>query len=171
MNVEFLGNVKPVIDDSVFISNGVYLNGKIVIGKNSSLWAGVTIRADINEVTIGEMSNIQEGSVIHVDRDTPTHIGNGVTVGHGAMLHGCIIKDFSLIGIGAIILDKAEIGDHTIIAAGSLIPPGKKIPPRSMVMGSPGKVVRELTKEEIDGLEEHARNYMKLANAHRELKK
>ncbi|MEZ4813202.1 MAG: gamma carbonic anhydrase family protein [Caldisericia bacterium] len=171
MSIEFLGNNKPIVDESVFISDGVFLNGKIFVGKNSSLWAGVMIRADVSEVTIGEMTNIQEGSIIHVDRDTPTHIGDGVTVGHGAILHGCVVKNFSLIGIGAIILDNAEIGDHTIIAAGSLIPPGKKIPPRSMVMGSPGKVVRELTKEEIDGLEEHARNYMKLANAHKGLQK
>ncbi len=165
--VEFLGNKKPKIDESVYIAKNVELIGDIQLSANVSVWSGVIIRADINVVTVGEMTNIQEGTIIHVDLNSPTHIGKSVTIGHGAILHGCVVGDSSLIGIGAIVLDGAEIGDHTIIAAGSLIPPGKKIPPRSMVMGSPGKVVRELTDKEIQGLEEHAKNYLKLANAHR----
>ncbi|HOO96524.1 MAG TPA: gamma carbonic anhydrase family protein [Caldisericia bacterium] len=153
----------PTVADGVYIADSAELIGNVKVAKKSSIWSNVVIRADINIVTIGEMSNIQEGSVVHVDHDTPTHIGVGVTVGHGAILHGCIINDYSLIGIGAIILDNAEIGEGSIIAAGSLVPPGKVIPPKSMVMGSPGKVVRELTDAEVEGLKKHAEGYYNLS--------
>lgn len=153
----------PMVADDVYVADSAELIGNVKVAKKSSIWSNVVIRADINIVTIGEMSNIQEGSVVHVDHDTPTHIGAGVTVGHGAILHGCIVNDYSLIGIGAIILDNAEIGEGSIIAAGSLIPPGKVIPPRSMVMGSPGKVVRELTDAEVEGLKKHAEGYHNLS--------
>lgn len=167
--VEFLGGKKPVTGEALFIADSAEINGDVEFAQDVSIWSGVVIRADINILRIGKMTNIQEGVIIHVDIDTPTHIGERVTIGHGAILHGCVVRDSCLIGIGAIILDGAEIGDHTIIAAGSLVPPGKKIPPNSMVMGSPGKVVRQLTEDEVLGLERHAENYVKLAKAHREL--
>lgn len=153
----------PTIGSEVYIAESAELIGDVKVSDKSSIWSNVVIRADINTVTIGEMSNIQEGSVVHVDHDTPTHIGCCVTVGHGAILHGCVVKDNSLIGIGAIILDNVEIGEGSIVAAGSLIPPGKVIPPKSMVMGSPGKVVRELSDKEVEGLIEHAKGYYNLA--------
>jgi carbonic anhydrase/acetyltransferase-like protein (isoleucine patch superfamily) len=153
----------PTLDKTTFIHNSSTIIGDVAIGANASIWPGAVIRADVSSATIGELSNIQDNACIHVDSNCPTVIGKGVTVGHGAMLHACTVEDFSLIGIGAIVLDKAVIGHHSIVAAGTLIPPGKIIPPKSKVMGSPGKVVSELTDEEALHLEQHARNYWRLA--------
>lgn len=161
--IESFEGRSPTIDKESFIHPSSTIIGHATLAPKVSVWPGAVVRADVSTATIGELSNIQDNACIHVDSGCPTTLGKGVTVGHGAMLHACIIEDFSLIGIGAIVLDKAQIGHHCIIAAGTLIPPGKVIPPNSMVMGSPGKVVRELTKEETDHLEDHARNYWKLA--------
>lgn len=158
----FEGN-KPKIDTNTYIHMSSTVIGDVEIGAEVSIWPGAVIRADVSYAKIGILSNIQDNACIHVDSNNPTMLGQGVTVGHGAMLHACTVGDFALIGIGAIVLDKAVIGDHCIIAAGTIIPPGKIIPPGSMVMGSPGKVTRELAKEEQDHLETHAKNYWKLA--------
>lgn len=161
--IETFEGKSPNIDKSSFIHKSATIIGQADIGEKTSVWPGAVIRADINHIKIGALCSIQDNVCIHVETNNPTILGQGVTVGHSAMLHACTIGDFSLVGIGAVILDKAVIGDHCIIAAGTIIPPGKTIPSGSMVMGSPGKVTRELTKEEQEHLEEHARNYWKLA--------
>lgn len=157
---------QPIVGKDTFIAGSADIVGDVVIGDRSSVWHQAVIRADINRVTIGETTNIQEHVSIHVDADIPTNIGNKVTLGHGAIVHACDVGDCTLIGMGAIILDGAIIGDHCLIAAGSIIPPGKNIPPRSMVMGQPGKIVKELSDVEAKNLEHHAEKYHKLALRH-----
>lgn len=150
----------------VFIADTAKLIGDVRLGEKVSIWFGAVLRADIARIEIGDLSNIQDNVVIHVDKDVPTIIGRGVTVGHGAIIHACRISDYALIGMGAILLDNCVIGDHSIIAAGTVITPGKEIPPGVLVMGVPGKIVRELTEEEKKGLEEHALNYWELAKSY-----
>lgn len=157
----------PKIAESAFVDPNAIIIGNATIAQKCSIWPGAIIRADINTITIGEMSNVQEFVSIHVESEVATKIGNGVTVGHSATLHGCEIDDFSLIGIGSIILDRSKIGHHCMIGAGSLIPPGKTIPPRSLVMGSPGKIIRELSDEECKDLEIHAQKYFLLSEKHK----
>lgn len=153
--------ITPVVHDSVFLAQGTCVIGDVHIGEGSSLWFNVVVRGDVNLVRIGQRTNIQDGSVVHVTHEThPTIIGDDVTVGHRATLHGCRIGNGVLVGIGAVILDGAEIGDSSMIAAGSLVAPGTKIPPRSMVMGIPGKVVRMLTAEECRGFGSLASRYV-----------
>lgn len=163
----FRGKI-PQTDTSAFIAPDAAVIGDVRIKKHSSVWFHVTIRADINSITIGEYTNIQDSSVLHVTDETHGNhdlvIGNHVTVGHSAILHGCRIGDNCLIGMGACILDGAEIGDGCIIGAKALVTEGKKIPAGSMVMGIPAKVVRQLTSEEIAGLVRHAENYALLAS-------
>lgn len=156
--------VEPKIDESVFIAESADIIGKATIGKNANIWYNVVIRADENEVIIGENTNIQDGSVVHIGYDHPTIIGNNVTVGHKVLVHGCKIGDNTLIGMGSIVLDGAEIGEYTLLAAGSLVPPGKIIPSGVLAMGSPAKVVRELSEEEKQNLIESALKYVKTAN-------
>jgi carbonic anhydrase/acetyltransferase-like protein (isoleucine patch superfamily) len=144
-----LNEIKPQLDASVYIAFGVQLIGNVTIGAESSVWFNSVLRGDNAQIRIGERTNIQDGCILHVDHQTPMLIGNRVSVGHNAILHGCIIGDGALIGMGAIILNRAEIGEQSLVAAGSLIPEGKKIPARSLVMGSPGKVVRELTEKDL----------------------
>jgi carbonic anhydrase/acetyltransferase-like protein (isoleucine patch superfamily) len=125
------------------------------------------LRGDVYYIRIGEQTNIQDNSVIHVTSDRfPTLIGNRVTVGHGVILHGCTVKDHCLIGIGSIILDEAVIGEESLIAAGSLITPGTEIPPRSLVMGSPAKVRRPMTDAEVAGIQENWRHYVELKDVY-----
>jgi len=157
----------PKIAESAFVDPNAIIIGNAIIAQKCSIWPGAIIRADINTITIGEMSNVQEFVSIHVESEVATKIGNGVTIGHSATLHGCEIDDFSLIGIGSIILDRSKIGHHCMIGAGSLIPPGKTIPPRSLVMGSPGKIIRELSDEECKDLEIHAQKYFLLSEKHK----
>ncbi|MCD6363740.1 MAG: gamma carbonic anhydrase family protein [Synergistetes bacterium] len=150
----------------IFIAESAKLIGDVRLGERVSIWFGAVLRADLAPIIVGDLSNVQDNTVIHVDKDIPTVIGKGVTIGHSAVIHACKIGDFSLIGMGAIVLDKVVIGDHTIVAAGTVIPPGKEIPPCVLVMGVPGKVMRELTDEERRGLEEHSLNYWKLAESY-----
>lgn len=160
-------NHEPVIPDTVYVANSAEIVGSVVIGENCSIWSNAVIRADINSIAIGKMVNVQECCIIHVETERGTLVGDGVTIGHGAILHACTIEDFSMIGIGAIVLDGVSIGNHCIVAAGSVVPPGKTIPPRSMVMGTPGKVVRTLSDDEALGLENHAKRYRDLAIRHK----
>lgn len=160
---EFIGN-KPKISENVFIAPGSQIIGEVSIGKESSVWHNAVIRGDLGPINIGERTNIQENSVLHIDEGHPLTIGNNVTVGHGAILHGCKIEDNSLIGMGATVLNDAVIGKESIIGAGALIPEGKKIPPRSLVIGVPGKVVRQLNKEEIEALQKSADHYYHLSS-------
>lgn len=158
--------IKPKTGSNTYIADTADIIGDVVIGNDCSVWPQAAIRADINKVRVGNCTNIQEHVSIHVDSNIPTIIGNKVTLGHGAIVHACTVEDCTLIGMGAIILDGATIGHHCLIAAGSIIPPGKTIPPKSMVMGQPGKIVKELTDEEAKNLEHHAEKYHKLALRH-----
>jgi carbonic anhydrase/acetyltransferase-like protein (isoleucine patch superfamily) len=155
--------IKPNIADTAFIADGAHIIGDVQIGEHSSIWFNCVLRGDVFPIRIGDYTNIQDGTIIHVTSDQfPTLVGNRVTVGHGAILHGCQIKDGSLIGIGSIILDEAEIGESCLIAAGSLVTPGTKIPPGSLVMGAPAKVRRELTPEETVRIQENWQHYVEL---------
>lgn len=155
----------PRIAGTAFIAESAHIIGDVHIGEHSSVWFNCVLRGDCYYIRIGESSNIQDGSVIHVTQNRfPTIIGNHVTVGHMAMLHGCTVNDRSLIGIGAIILDDVTIGEESFIAAGSLVTPGTVIPPRSMVMGSPAKVRRQVTDEEVARIDEHWQHYIEYKN-------
>ena len=152
----------PTVNPSAFVDDSAQVIGDVEIGAESSVWMTVVIRGDVNFIRIGDRSNIQDGTVVHVQHDThPTRIGNDVTVGHGAIVHGCTIHDRVLVGMGAIILNGATIGEDSIIAAGTLLTEGTTIPPRSMVMGSPGKVKRALTDAEVAMIQEFADNYVR----------
>lgn len=152
----------PIISNSAFIAPNATILGDVTIGENASVWYGAVLRGDINRIAVGDRSNVQDGSVLHLSADHGCLIGNDVTVGHMAMLHACTIGNEVLIGMGAIILDGVEIGDRCIIGAGSLVTQNKKIPPGSMVMGSPARIVRELTQEEQDGIAAWAARYVAL---------
>ncbi|MCT7650989.1 gamma carbonic anhydrase family protein [Aliarcobacter butzleri] len=157
----------PKIDPSAWIAPSADLIGNIEIGEDSSVWFGCVIRSDINEVKIGKNTNIQDLSCIHTDTNSKTIIGNNVTVGHKVMLHGCIIEDNCLIGMSATILDNAVIGEGSIVGANSLVTAGKVFPSRSMIMGSPAKVVKQLSQEDVDKLIAHAAHYVEYKNEYR----
>ena len=141
--------ITPQIADGVFLAPTATVIGDVRVGAESGLWFGVVVRGDVNQIRIGCRTNLQDGTIVHVtSRTHPTVIGDGVTVGHGAKLHGCTIGNGCLIGIGAIVLDGAVIGEESMVAAGSLVVPGMIVPPRSLVVGSPGKVRRSLSDAE-----------------------
>jgi gamma-carbonic anhydrase len=153
---------KPAVHPSAFIAPNAVLLGDVTIGEEASVWYNAVLRGDINSISVGRGSNVQDGSVLHLSAEHGCHIGDYTTVGHMAMLHACTIGNECLIGMGAIILDGVEIGDRCIIGAGALVTQGKKIPSGSMVLGSPAKVVRALTEEEQCGLRGWAERYVKL---------
>jgi len=146
--------------DEHFIAGNATVIGSVIIKDRASIWFNAVVRGDSNTITIGEESNIQDASILHVDDDFELTIGRGVTVGHKAMLHGCTIGDDTLIGINAVVLNGAKIGKNCLIGANSLITEGKEIPDGSLVMGSPGKIIRQVTKEEIEDILESARHYV-----------
>ena len=150
------------IHDTAFIAPGAVVLGDVTIGENSGIWYNAVVRGDRDSIVIGRESNIQDNAVVHVSHGYPVRIGKGVTVGHGAIVHGCTVEDNVLIGMGAIILDGAVIGSGTIIGAGALVSQGKIIPPGSLVVGVPGKIVRELTNDEIQSIRDNADEYMNL---------
>lgn len=159
--------IKPNIDKTVFIADSADIIGKVNIEKNANIWYNTVIRADEQSITIGENTNIQDGCVVHVGNDIPTIIGKNVTVGHKALIHGCTIGDNTLIGMGSIVLDGAKVGEYTLLGAGSLVPPGKEIPSGVLAMGSPAKVIRELSDIEKENLVKSALKYIETANNHR----
>jgi len=159
----------PRIDESAFVSDNAVVLGNVTLKANSSVWYGAVLRADINSITIGECTNIQDLCVIHVDSDKPVVIGDDVTVGHGAILHGCTIEDRCLIGMGAIVLDGAVIGTGAVVGAGALVPPGKKIKPHTLVAGVPTQKLRDLSEEDYDNLKHHAIAYAEFAHRHKEI--
>lgn len=144
-----LGDRKPTFHGDYFVAQNAAVIGSVVFGRNANVWYGVTIRGDNEVITLGENVNVQDGSVIHTDSGVPVLLGRNVSVGHLVMLHGCTVGENSLIGIGAIVLNRAVIGRDCLVGAGTLIPEGKVIPDGSLVLGSPGKVVRALTPEQI----------------------
>lgn len=161
---DFIG-VSPTYDATNFIAESAAVIGDVHLGRDSSIWFSATVRGDVHRIRIGERSNVQDNAVVHVTHDTsPTSIGNGVTIGHSAVIHGCTIMDDVLIGIGTIILDQAIIGSRSIIGAGALVTGGVKIPPESLVIGSPARVVRSLTPEEIESIFSYASNYVRYKN-------
>jgi carbonic anhydrase/acetyltransferase-like protein (isoleucine patch superfamily) len=162
-----LGELAPQVAPDSFVADNARLIGDVRLAGQASVWFNVTIRGDLEPITVGERTNVQDGAVLHTDPGEPLTIGADVTVGHMAMLHGCTIGDGSLIGIGAIVLSGARIGRGCLIGAGALIPEGKVIPDRSVVLGAPGKVVRTLGDEEADGLREAARHYVENAARYR----
>lgn len=153
--------VAPEIDPTAYLAPGACVIGDVHIGEKSSLWFNVVVRGDVNFIRIGKRTNLQDGVVVHVTRDThPTILGDDISVGHSVTLHGCTIEDGCLIGIGATVLDGAVIGAESLVAAGSLVVPGTEIPPRSLVMGGPARVKRSLSDAECADLREIANRYL-----------
>lgn len=158
----------PKLHESVFIAEGAHIIGDVTIGKDSSVWFNAVIRGDVNFIRIGERTNVQDNSVIHVTYEkSPTFIDSDVTVGHSAVLHGCTIEGYCLIGMGAVLLDNCKIGDHSLVAAGALVREGFVVPPKSLVAGMPAKVVRELNQDELKGLEDSAQHYVNYVESYR----
>ena len=152
------------IDKSVFLADGVKIIGDVEMGNGSSVWFNAVIRADSNKVKIGENSNVQDNVVIHTSKDFGVSIGDNVTIGHGAIIHGCTIKNNVMIGMGAIILDGAVIEEDSIIGAGALVTQGKVVPKGSLAFGNPVKIVRQLTDKEVESIKENAISYVNKAN-------
>jgi len=155
----YLG-VLPTIDDSVYIAESANIIGRVILKKNASVWHQTSIRGDINTIEIGEGTNIQEQTVIHVSTDTGVKLGNNVTVGHGCIIHGCTILDYVIVGMGSTVLDGAVIGNNCIIGANSLVTKDKVFEDGMLILGSPAKAIRPLSAEEIESIQLSAENYM-----------
>jgi carbonic anhydrase/acetyltransferase-like protein (isoleucine patch superfamily) len=155
------------IDASVFIAKTATIVGEVSIGKSSSVWFSAVVRGDIAPVVIGEETNVQDGAVLHVGHGFPCIVGNRVTIGHGAMVHGATVKDDVMIGIGAIVLNGAVIGEHSLVAAGAVVTENAVIPPGSLVMGIPGRPVRPVTVEQRATIAEAASNYVRHAREYK----
>ena len=159
MIYDFEGHT-PKLDPNSWVASNSVIIGKVELKKDSNIWFNVTLRGDVEPITVGEGSNVQDGSVVHSDPGCPVIIGKNVTIGHLVMLHGCVIEDDCLIGIGSTILNKAKIGKNSIIGANALVTENKVISERSLVLGSPGKIVRQVTDEEIKSIKENADHYV-----------
>jgi gamma-carbonic anhydrase len=158
----------PQIPASAYIDPDAVIIGDVTMGELSSVWPGVVIRGDVNWIRIGARTNIQDGSVLHVMKDThPLVLGDAVTVGHGVILHGCTIESNVLIGMGSILLNGAKIGAGSIVAAGTLVPEGTVVPPGSLFMGHPGKLRRALTPEDQAGIEAYAARYVEYSETYK----
>lgn len=157
-----------VIDPTAYVAPGASLVGDVRLGARSSVWFQVTLRGDIAPITVGAESNIQDGSIVHVDEGRPAVIGDRVTLGHGAIVHGAMIADDVLVAMGAGVLSGCRVGRHSLIGAGAVVPEGTIIPEGSLVLGVPGKIVRPLTPEEIERIHRNASSYVALAREYRE---
>lgn len=170
MSIRNFKNTKPKIDKTAYIDKQACVIGDVKIGKDSSVWPMTVIRGDVNFITIGKQSNIQDGSILHVTHKgkygdgAPLIIGNGVTVGHGAILHACTIGDFCLIGMGATVMDNCIVEDYAMIGAGAMVPPNKHIKAGELWLGNPAKKVRDLTEQQKQQLEYSAHQYVLLKN-------
>ncbi len=155
-------NHAPRVAPSAYVDESAQIIGDVVIGEESSVWMNAVVRGDVNRIRIGSRTNIQDGTIVHVMRDPshPTTVGDDVTVGHGVILHGCSVADRCLIGMGAILLNGSLVGEDCIVAAGTLLLEGMAVPARSLVMGSPGKVRRALTDDEVAFVRQSAQNYV-----------
>ena len=160
--IRLFRGVRPTIASSAFVDESAQVIGDVVIGDESSVWMNAVVRGDVNTIHIGRRTNIQDGTIVHVMREPshPTVVGDEVTVGHGVVLHGCTVADRCLIGMGAILLNGSSVGADCIVAAGTLLTEGALVSPRSLVMGSPGKVRRALTDDEVAFIRESAANYV-----------
>lgn len=159
----------PAVHESVFVAPTASIIGNATLARDSSAFYGVSVRADTAAITVGEGSNLQDNVVLHADPGFPCTVGERVSVGHAAVVHGCTVEDDCLIGMGATVLNGAVIGAGSLVAAGAVVLEGTMVPPRSLVAGVPGKVRRELTEEEYDGVRANAARYRELAAAHRDL--
>ncbi len=157
----------PALDPSVFIADGAVVIGDVTCGSDSSFWYNTVVRGDVASICVGARVNVQDLSVVHVTADRfPTSIGDDVTIGHRAVVHGCEIGNACLIGMGAIVMDGAVIGDESMVGAGALVTPGTRVPPRSLVVGAPARVRRELTDDEVAELYASAERYVENARNH-----
>jgi len=161
--IHAIGKDIPQVDATAFVAWNAEVAGKVSLGEHSSVWFGATLRGDMDTITVGKGSNIQDGAVVHMDIGSPCVIGENVTVGHRAILHGCTVGDGCLIGMGAIVLDGADIGAESVVGAGALVTQGKKFPPRSLIIGSPARAVRSLGDEDVQRLRANAGRYVRLA--------
>jgi carbonic anhydrase/acetyltransferase-like protein (isoleucine patch superfamily) len=160
--------ISPRLHPSVLLMEGCTVIGDVEIGEGSSIWPGAVVRGDVHRVRIGARTNLQDGAVVHVTTDVhPTAIGDDVTIGHKAVLHGCTVRDRCLIGIGAVVLDGAVVGPDAMVGAGALVTPGTVVPPGSLFLGAPAKARRQLTGEEQTGLRTSAAHYVELAARYR----
>ena len=158
----------PVIHSSAFVAPGADVIGRVRLGKDSSVWFGCVLRGDVNRIDIGEAANIQDGSIVHVDDRCPCLIADHVHVGHHANLHGCVVERGAMIGIGAIVLSGARIGSEAIVGAGSVVLEGARIPPRTLAVGVPAKVVRPVTAKDLMYIRRWVAKYVQLARQYRE---
>jgi carbonic anhydrase/acetyltransferase-like protein (isoleucine patch superfamily) len=156
--------VEPRLDPSAWLASGAVVVGDVVLGAESSVWFGAVLRADVHSIRVGARTNLQDHCVVHVTRDRfPTRIGDEVTVGHRAVVHGCTVDDGALIGIGAIVLDGARVGEGALVGAGALVAPGTEVPPGALVLGVPARVVRSLSDQEQKLQRERALQYVETA--------
>ncbi len=160
--LKYKGKV-PALDKTAIVFPGAKIIGDVNIAKDVNVWFNATIRGDMAKIEILEGTNIQDNAVVHTDTDLPTHIGKFVTVGHSAIIHAATVKDYALIGMGSIILNGAKVGEYAMVGAGCLVPPGKVVPPRTLVVGNPMKIVRELTEDEINANINNAKVYIELS--------
>lgn len=164
MILPYLG-IYPKIDESVFICEGVQIIGDVILAKDVNVWFNSVIRGDVNYIRVGERTNIQDGSILHVTyKKYPLIIGKDVSIGHGAVLHGCTVKDSVLVGIGAMLLDNCVVNSNSLIAAGALVKENFVVPEGVLIAGVPGKIIRELTEEEIEMIKQRSRNYLMYVN-------
>ena len=167
MSIYQLDQWRPEVHPSAFVADSAQVIGQVSLGAEASVWFGCVVRGDTELISIGAGSNIQDASVLHADYGFPLQVGARVTVGHQVMLHGCHIGDESLIGIGAVVLNGARIGKHCLVGAGALVTEGKEFPDGSLILGSPAKVVRTLTPDQIEGLRASAQHYIENARRYR----
>jgi carbonic anhydrase/acetyltransferase-like protein (isoleucine patch superfamily) len=161
------GDHAPQIPPSAYVAREATVIGQVILGERASVWPAAVIRGDNEPITVGAGTSVQDGAVLHVDAGIPLTIGENVTIGHQAMLHGCTIGDGSMIGIQAVIMNKAVIGKNCLVGAGAVVPTGKIFPDRSLIVGAPAKVVREVTDEEIAFIRWNADDYMKRQEAYK----
>ncbi len=158
---------EPDIAMDTFIAENASVIGDVSIGEGSSVWFGAVLRGDIAGIRIGKRSNVQDNAVVHVDTNTPTIIGDDVTIGHSAVVHACKIGNGCLIGMGAVILSNAIIGDESVVGAGAIVTENKEFPPRSLIIGAPAKIIRTLTDEDIKRVKENAAHYVELSRSYK----
>ncbi|MFA6449977.1 MAG: gamma carbonic anhydrase family protein [bacterium] len=168
MNILPFNGVHPKIDQTVFLADNCRVIGDVEIGEDSSVWFGAVVRGDTNKILVGKRTNLQDGVIVHASSKCPCVIGDYVTAGHNSVIHGCTIASFTLIGIGSVVMDGAVIGEGSIVAAGTVVPPGKEFPPRSLVLGAPGRLVREISEDEYMRNLSSAAFYVKLALSHKQ---
>lgn len=160
-------NNRPTIDDSAFIAMHAVVAGEVTIKKDAGIWFGAVLRGDVSSIHIGEGTNIQDNATVHVGHGIPTIVGNHVTVGHNCVIHGCTIHDNVIVGMGSTVLDGVVIGKNSIIGANSLVTMNKKFPEGVLIMGSPAKVIRDLTPKEIESIEASAVDYIQLSKEYK----